>query len=128
VLRPGGHLVCLWNFEDVEVPWVAEVESIKDDVSGGRRTLAGSAAWDFDLGAPAWFEDRQVATVRFTLPQTSDELLASFASRSYVAVLDDAARAHAIERVRSVIAGFDEPHVVPYRTEAVWWRRTRTPS
>jgi ubiquinone/menaquinone biosynthesis C-methylase UbiE len=122
VLRPGGHLVCLWNFEDVTVPWVAELEAIKDDVSRARRTLVGSSSWQFDLGAPDRFEE-PATTTRSTMVHTADELLASFASRSYVSVLPPAERAAAVERVRAVIAAFDDPFPVPYRTEAAWWRR-----
>jgi SAM-dependent methyltransferase len=123
VLRPGGHLVCLWNFEDVTEPWVAEVEAVKDGVSRNRRTLIGAAAWEFDLKAPSLFAGPGRRTERFTLPMTASALLASFASRSYVLVLDPVARDAAVERVRAVIAGFDDPFPVPYRTEALWWRR-----
>ena len=127
VLRPGGHLVCLWNFEDVDVAWVAAVEAVKDGASDGRRALIGAAAWDFELGAPAWFDARRSTTTRHSILQTADEFLASFASRSYVIVLAAARQRAAIDHVGRVIAAFDEPFAVPYRTEAVWWRRTSEP-
>lgn len=49
------------------------------------------------------------------------------ANREVARVLRPGGQRAAIDHVGRVIAAFDEPFAVPYRTEAVWWRRTSEP-
>ncbi|MGY0062237.1 class I SAM-dependent methyltransferase [Streptomyces sp. LZ34] len=110
VLRPGGRLGLVWNFRDVSVPWVAELD----------RILRGCAA------APT--EDRQVEGVsapfgpverqdfRWSHPMTAGGVMDMVASRSYVITLEPAAREELLVRVRALLEA-ERPMEMPYVTE-----------
>jgi SAM-dependent methyltransferase len=110
VLRPGGWLGLVWNFRDLSVPWVAELEGILRD-------CAAASTEDRQVervGAPFGSVERQ--DFRWSHPMTAEEIMDMVASRSYVITLEPAAREELLGRVRAVLDA-KRPMEMPYVTE-----------
>ena len=119
VLRPGGVLGLIWNTRDEEVPWVGALGAL----------VAGEArGHEADQGVVDRFAEELSADVEFlesgiVQPVTPATVIAGIATRSYVALMDDARRAAFLAPVRALLA--DHPDTrgrelleLPYVTRA----------
>jgi ubiquinone/menaquinone biosynthesis C-methylase UbiE len=135
VLRPGGGLALIWNstpWENREGPWFAALDDVLErsraDLSTMRRHATG--LWRRAFEAERHFEPLEEAT--FANPQRAsrEEFIASLASRSYVAAMDEADRAELLADVDRLL---ERPHapldgdavVLPLRADVYWTRLRR---
>ncbi|MGK3200608.1 methyltransferase domain-containing protein [Amycolatopsis sp. MEPSY49] len=81
VLRPGGVLVPMWNYEDESVPWVAKFTELGRE--GARRTAAVD---DFRQVAHPEFEPFESDRFRHVQRRTAESLLETIATYSRVIV------------------------------------------
>ena len=137
VLRPGGHLVLIWNVRDETVDWVREFTELVVARGGGRpytpyHQLGSGEAMtaDHDEVVRASGLFGEVATAWFANPQvvTLDDVVARAASTSFVSALDDGPRQDLLDEVRSLVgthpqvAGQDR-FVFPHETMVSWCSR-----
>ena len=77
VLRPAGTLCLVWNRRDRTVPWVADLEALRNEVTGGDDFVEGrvlhfiSEPW---LPAGAAFGEVAIEALPWTAEMTKDEL------------------------------------------------------
>lgn len=100
VLRPGGSLGLIWNARDERVPWVGAL---------GELITAESRGHEADQGVVASFAEELSARVDvlesgIVQPVTPADVVAGIATRSYVALMDDARRTDFLDRVRGLLA------------------------
>jgi SAM-dependent methyltransferase len=125
VLRPDGRLGLIWNIRDTEVDWVAALEAILDDYAA---TAPYHDDWRTRLEDDPGFGPLTSAEFAHGQPLDRAGLVDRIASISFIAVLDDATRAVALDRVRQLadshpaIAG-RPVFELPYRTSAHWTAR-----
>jgi SAM-dependent methyltransferase len=119
VLRPGGVVGFVWNTRDLRVPWLRALEGDVEDEARGHE--ADQSVVDaFAAALPAAVEVAESAVVQRSSPA---EVVAGFATRSYVAVMTDAERHDFLARLRHTVdthpgsAGRAELEV-PYVTRA----------
>lgn len=134
VLKPGGGLALLWNttpWELREGAWFALLDDLLErsraDLSVMRRH--GSGRWRDAFGAHSHFAELSHARLDNTQRLSPDGLLASLASRSYIARLDPEPRRELLAEIAALLERPDAPVesglvVVPMRTE-VYWTRSR---
>jgi SAM-dependent methyltransferase len=134
VLRPGGHLVLVWNVRDESVDWVKRFTDLLVEGSGGRpytpyHHIHSCAAMTSDhvevVDASGLFTEVEVAF--FANPQlvAPDDVVARAASTSFVSALDDDRREALLDQVRELVtthpqvAG-QERFVFPHETMVSW--------
>jgi SAM-dependent methyltransferase len=110
VLRPGGRIGLVWNYRDLTVPWVAELDGI---LRGAAEAPTGNIQVD---GVSEPFGPMERELFRWSHAMTAAEIVDMVASRSYVITLEPPARQDLLDRVRSLL---DEtrPAEMPYVTE-----------
>ncbi|MDP5184045.1 class I SAM-dependent methyltransferase [Blastococcus sp. BMG 814] len=119
VLRPGGLLGLVWNTRDERVPWVGALgEVISDEARGHEADQAVVDRFAAELGA-----DVEVVESAVVQHVTPEHVVAGIATRSYVAVMDDARRAEFLSGIRELLG--EHPGTrgrteleLPYRTHA----------
>ncbi|WP_346621458.1 methyltransferase domain-containing protein [Blastococcus montanus] len=119
VLRPGGVLGLVWNTRDDRVPWIAALEELIADEARGHEADRGVV----DRFAEELAADVQVVESAVVQRVTPEDVVGGIATRSYVAVMDDAGRREFLARIRDLLA--DHPGTrgrqeleLPYRTHA----------
>jgi SAM-dependent methyltransferase len=121
VLRPGGVLVPMWNYEDDSVPWVAEFGNL------GRTGV--SRAWTGGGREPDThpaFEPFESRTFHHVQRRTAESLVETIATHSHMIVADPAEAAAGLAKIRRFLA--TNPHTatgefdLPLRT---WTFRAR---
>ncbi|RZU34288.1 class I SAM-dependent methyltransferase [Blastococcus saxobsidens] len=119
VLRPGGVLGLIWNTRDDRVPWVAALEELPDLVVRGHGADLGLVD---RLAAEL---DAEVGVVESQVVQrlAPEDVVGAIATRSYVAVMDDAGREAFLSSIRDLLAGHPDTRgraelELPYRTHA----------
>jgi SAM-dependent methyltransferase len=122
VLRPAGRLGLVWNVRDSEVDWVAALEAILDDYAAA---APYHEDWRARLEDDPGFGSLTSAEFTHVQPLDAAGLVDRIASISFIATLDDASRAVALDRVRDLAKS--HPAIVgqpvfelPYRTRAHW--------
>lgn len=124
VLRPGGVLVPMWNYEDDSVPWVAEFSKL------GRTGV--SRAWTDGGQQPAThplFEPFESRTFPHAQRRTAESLVETIATHSHLIIAEPADRAAALAEIRGFLAS--NPHTaagefdLPLRTWVFRARRTQ---
>jgi SAM-dependent methyltransferase len=99
VLRPGGVLGLIWNTRDERTPWVGAL---------GELISAEARGHEADQGVVDRFAEELPAQVDvfesgIVQPVTPENVVAGIATRSYVAVMDDARRAAFLAGVRELL-------------------------
>jgi len=101
VLRPGGSLGLVWNTRDERVPWVGALGALIAEEArnheADQRVVDRFAA---ELSA-----DVDVAESGIVQSVTPEDVVAGVATRSYVAVMDDARREEFLAGIRELLAG-----------------------
>lgn len=112
VLRPGGAIALVWNQRDESIPWVRRL---------GR--VMGTDGADLDLVGPLrmspLFGHIEERSFRCWQRLDREGLLDLVRSRSYVAVMDDAARSEVVARVTELYDEYARGHggmLLPYVT------------
>jgi SAM-dependent methyltransferase len=116
VLRPGGHLAIAWNIRDERIPWVRRLGALLGSPGAASEStnfsdvLVRSDLFGFveEKGFPFWQEVNRHTIVDMA------------ASRSYVATLDEEARAARLAEVRAFYDDFGrgmDGMQLPYRCE-----------
>jgi SAM-dependent methyltransferase len=99
VLRPGGRIALTWNVRDERIPWVRKLGRI----IGSEEQLVDENAEPLVLsGLFGFVED---ASFAFWQGVDRESILDLVASRSYIATMDEEARA---ETLRAVLALYDD--------------------
>jgi SAM-dependent methyltransferase len=113
VLTPGGVLAGLWNMDDDDVDWVAELTAMSKRLTTitRRRWREGQAQAGLDNLATAGaglFEPGEVREFPNAQRHTADTLVASLATHSNVLVLEETERAAKISQLRQFLASRPE--------------------
>jgi SAM-dependent methyltransferase len=98
VLRPGGVLVPMWNYEDQSVPWVAEYTELGR--GGARRPVTDGRAQPAEHPAFTPFESDRF---RHLQRRTADSLIETLGTYSQVIVSDPADSAVLLARIRQFL-------------------------
>jgi ubiquinone/menaquinone biosynthesis C-methylase UbiE len=119
VLRPGGTLGLIWNSRDERVPWVAALGQFLSAEARGHEAdqrVVDSFARELSSGV-------EVVESGIVQRVTAEDVVAGIATRSYVAVMDDARRQAFLGGLRALLA--DHPDTrgrdvfeLPYVTRA----------
>jgi SAM-dependent methyltransferase len=99
VLRPGGVLVPMWNYEDESVPWVAEFTELGRD--GARRPVSGD---DLRQVTHPAFEPFESDRFRHAQRRTAESLLETIATYSLVIVSAPEESTALLSRLRQFLA------------------------
>ncbi|MEM7273621.1 MAG: methyltransferase domain-containing protein [Actinomycetota bacterium] len=122
VLRPGGHLVTVWNVRDETVPWVTAYTEIVDRHAGDtprHRTMRWRRAIDDD----GRFEPVDDWSTLHPVPTDPDGVVGRALSTSFIAALSASDREAVADELRSVVAPLGDSFDYPYRAELQAWRR-----
>lgn len=138
VLRPGGHLVLVWNVRDETVDWVRQFTEVVVARSGGRpytpyHQLGSGEAMTADhvevVRASGLFGD--VGDALFPNPQvvTLDDVVARAASTSFVSAMDPEPRQALLDEIRELVATHPDTagrdrFVFPHETLVSWCAAT----
>ncbi len=124
ILRPGGHLVCVWNVRDETEPWVQGFTDIVDRYAGDtprHRTMEWRRTIDAD---PAFtmVDDFAVAN---PVPSSHAAVAARALSTSFIAALDPAEQRDVLEQISELTRPLGLSFEFPYRSELQAWSHQR---
>lgn len=121
VLRPGGHLVTVWNVRDEDVDWVGHYAEAVDRYAGDtprHKTYEWRRAIDAD-GRFHLVDDWGIDNPAPTDPAGA---VARVMSTSFIAALDDEAQRAVVAEVEEIIADLGPRFDIPYRSELQAWQ------
>jgi SAM-dependent methyltransferase len=116
VLRPGGHLVLIWNSRDMDDPLQRALEELLAPLRESVPYQLGGT-WRQPLAESGLFGPPQEAQFRIAQQLTTAGVCERVASTSFVAAMPTAEREALLDQVRALTAGRDEPFAFPYVTE-----------
>ncbi|HEV2592457.1 MAG TPA: methyltransferase domain-containing protein, partial [Gaiellaceae bacterium] len=116
VLRPGGHLVLIWNSRDMRDPLQRALEDLLAPLREDAPYQLGGV-WRKPLDESVLFGPPQEQ--QFTIEQqlTRQGVRDRITSTSFVAAMPEGEREKLLAHVDELTAGRDEPFAFPYVTE-----------
>ncbi|GAA5867860.1 hypothetical protein JCM3774_005887 [Rhodotorula dairenensis] len=105
VLKPGGVWAMIWNLEDRDVPWIAQIrekyEQFEQDTPQYRhgywRSIYSTDEYAQNFTAPTESHYKRA------LPTTEDLVVDRVFSKSYITALSDSEREHLGNEIREVV-------------------------
>ena len=129
VLRPGGHLILLWNVRDESVDWVRHLTEIID-VHQGEVPRYRTGRWrqcidTSVISSSPLFSPLESAAYSHVHSGTRETVRDRVASISFIAALDQHARAQVLGQVAKLLSTHEQTRAstavdLPYRTEVFW--------
>jgi SAM-dependent methyltransferase len=122
VVRPGGHLVTVWNVWDETVEWVSEYNLILGRYEGDtprHRTME----WRRAIEADDRFELVDDWAVENLQEMNVEGVVRRALSTSFIAALSAEEQAHVATQVRQLVEPVGPELAFPYRSELQAWRR-----
>jgi SAM-dependent methyltransferase len=121
VLAPGGRIALIWNVRDESYDWVRRVTEIIDPYERAHGTPRYKhRAWQPPFDESTLITRVDQAQIPYRQPMTVQSFLDRFDSCSFIAILDDDARAEVLGKLRLLtethpdLAGrqeFEQPYV-----------------
>ena len=121
VLRPGGHLVTVWNVKDGDTDWFEAYMEIVDRHAGDTPRHA-DMRWRAAIDGDRRYELVDDWHVDHPRPTDRDGVVARALSTSFIAALPDDDREQVATDLRRALEGITEPLHFPYRAELQAWR------
>lgn len=121
VLRPGGHLVCVWNVRDETVPLMQGFTEILDRHQGDTpryRTME----WRRAIDAAAGFDFVEEFAVANPVPSSPEGVVARALSTSFIAALGPEDQAQVVAELEELTRPLGDHFEFPYRSEFQAWR------
>lgn len=115
VLRPGGTLGLVWNFLDVRVPWIQELDRILENSN------TAESIGTPDVYPP--FGELERFETRWTDTLTRQGVVDLVFSRSFMITAEDDRKAHVLVAVQELLSGHGELVEMPYVTIGFRTRR-----
>ena len=116
VLKPGGHLVLIWNSRDMEDPLQRALEDLLAELREEAPYQLGGK-WRVPLAESPLFGEPDERQFRIEQQMTRQGVRDRITSTSFVAAMPEADREVLLERVDALTEGRDEPFAFPYVTE-----------
>lgn len=116
VLRPGGHLVLIWNSRDMSDPLQRGLEELLARLREDAPYQLGGV-WRKPLDASKLFATPDERQFRIEQQLTRQGVRDRVASTSFVAAMPEGDRESLLARVDGLTAGREEPFAFPYVTE-----------
>ena len=126
VLRPSGGLLAVWNEADERDANAKRLFTEMRTVGNRPETI--EIDWRAVFDDSGRFEPARRARFRWVQELTKAAIPAMVESRSYVAVLEPAARVALLDRIAALIEPWSDPVRLPYITEVYWCRRISSPT
>jgi len=94
VLKPGGTAAFIWNLEDLETPWVAEIRNLYEPYDIGTPQFR-LGLWRKMYEVPSFklFKEHKEQEVTWVLPTNVPRVVERTFTKSYIAVLPDEEKA-----------------------------------
>lgn len=122
VVRPGGHLVTVWNVRDETVGWVSDYSVILERHE--RDTPRhGSMEWRRAIHSDERFELVDDCAVDNPQEVTVEGVVGRALSTSFIAALSAEEQADFADEIRRVVEPMGPKLQFPYRSELQAWRR-----
>lgn len=121
ILRPGGHLVCVWNVRDESVDWVRRFTDVVDRHAGDtprHRTMT----WRRAIDSSAGFEPVDDWPIENPTPTTPKGVVDRALSTSFIAALEPSVQSKVLDEIRGIAAAVGDSFEFPYRSELQAWR------
>lgn len=122
ILRPGGHLVCVWNVKDVSVRWANAYTDLIDRYAGDTPRHR-SMRWRHAIDSHAGFELVDDWSTPNPKPTNVEGVVARSLSTSFIAALDHTTQAELLADIRALVVPLGDQFDFPYRAELQAWRR-----
>ncbi len=124
VLRPGGHLLTVWNVRDESVDWVDQCAKAIDGHAGDiprHRDMGWRRAINSDIRFGSIDEWR----IDNPLPTTVEGVVDRALSTSFVSALPEARQLEVAEQIRAIVAHLGPSFDYPYTSQLQAWRAAK---
>lgn len=122
VLRPGGHLVAVWNVRDETAAWASDYDRILGRYEGDTPRHR-SMQWRRAIEADGRFELVDDWGVENPQEVTVEGVIDRALSTSFIAALAAQEQSHVAEQLRALLTPLGPDLTFPYRSELQAWRR-----
>lgn len=120
-LRPGGHMVTVWNVRDEDVDWVGAFTEVVDRYAGDTPRYR-SMAWRSAIEADSRFELVDEWSIPNPRPASPEAVGARALSTSFIAALDDTEQQTVLAEIAAITEPLGSSFDFPYRSELQAWR------
>ena len=121
VIKPGGHLLTVWNVRDESVDWVASYTKIVDTYVGDTPRHR-NMGWRRAINSDARFGSIDEWRIDNPMSTTVDGVVNRALSTSFIGALPDSVQAEVADEVRSLVEPLGDKFDYPYISQLQAWR------
>ena len=121
VLRPGGHLVTVWNVRDESVDWVAACTEVLDRHAGPTPRYR-DMGWRRAINSDARFGSVDEWRIANPFPTTVEGVVDRTLSTSFIAALTPDKQQLVAGQIRAIVAPLGLSFDYPYISQLQAWR------
>ena len=121
VIKPGGHLITVWNVRDERVDWVAAYTKIVDTYVGDTPRHR-NMGWRRAINSDARFGSIDEWRIENPIPTTPDGVVNRALSTSFIGALPDNKQAEVAAEIRALIEPLGDSFDYPYTSQLQAWR------
>lgn len=122
VLRPGGHLVTVWNVKDGDADWYRRYMEIIDRHADDTPRYA-DMRWRRAIDEDQRFELVDEWSIDNSRPTDKDGVIDRALSTSFIAAMPRDKQQSVVNELTSILSSVDMPVSFPYRGELQAWSR-----
>ncbi len=121
VIRPGGHLITVWNVRDENVDWVAAYTKIVDTYVGDTPRHR-NMGWRRAINSDARFGSIDEWRIENPFPTTVEGVVGRALSTSFIGALPDSVQQEVAEEIRTLVEPLGDEFDYPYISQLQAWR------